>query len=53
MTRRNVFALAESRAQLQEANQPASQCRRQRTALAREVRRLGWHTTAPQKAKSR
>jgi hypothetical protein len=53
MTRRNLFAAAESRAQLQEANQPTTACRRQRTALAREVRRLGWHTTAPQKAKAR
>ena len=47
--RRNLFALAESRARLAEAAQATTTNRRQRTPLAREVRRLGWKTTAPRK----
>lgn len=47
MTRRNLFALADSRARLSEAQRTTTQTTtcKQRPALAREMRRLGWHRT--------
>jgi hypothetical protein len=53
MTRRNLFALADSRARLLEARTQPTNARKQRSPLAREMRRLGWHTTPLTKAKAR